>query len=36
MFRNFSDLMLYQSFVVNCGYYVIVFILYMQGVFGSK
>ena len=36
MFRNFSDLMLYQIFVVNCGYYVIAFILYMQGVFGSK
>ena len=36
MFRNPLDLMLHQSFVVNCGYYVIAFMLYMQGVFGSK
>ena len=28
-----TDLMLYQSLVVNCGYYVIAFILYVQGVF---
>ena len=28
-----TDFMLYQSLVVNCGYYVIAFVLYVQGVF---
>ena len=28
-----TDFMLYQSLVVNCGYYIIAFVLYVQGVF---
>ena len=28
-----TDLILYQSLVVNCGYYAIAFILYVQGIF---